>query len=136
MSYTKFLPISTHNHYNTYQSAYRPCLSTETALLKVVNDLFLSLNKDNMSILTLLDIYSAIDTVDHFIRVHRHRTDFGLIDTVLRLSSSYLIDRTQYVSLSDQCFAFAHVHSGVPQGSVHGPTLMYLYNKPLSTIID
>ena len=40
--------LNSHNLYNTCQSAYRPGHSTETALLKVVNDLFLSLNKGNI----------------------------------------------------------------------------------------
>ena len=63
--------LNTHNLYNTCQSAYRPGHSTETALLKVVNDLFLSLNKGNISVLTLLDSSSALGTIDHTILVHR-----------------------------------------------------------------
>ena len=47
--------LNSHNLYNTCQSAYRPGHSTDTALLKVVNDLFLSLNKGNISVLALLD---------------------------------------------------------------------------------
>ena len=47
--------------YNTCQSGYRPGHSTETALLKVVNDLFLSLNKGNISVLALLDLSSAFE---------------------------------------------------------------------------
>ena len=47
--------LNSHNLYNTCQSAYRPGHSTETALLKVVNDMFLSLNKGNISVLALLD---------------------------------------------------------------------------------
>ena len=57
---------------------------TETALLKVVNDLFLSLNKGNISVLALLDFSSAFDTIDHTILVHRLHTDFGFTDTVLQ----------------------------------------------------
>ena len=57
--------LNSHNLYNTCQSAYRPGHSTETALLKVVNDLFLSLNKGNISVLALLDFSSAFDTIDH-----------------------------------------------------------------------
>ena len=57
------------------QSAYRPGYSTETALLKVVNDLFLSLNKGNLSVLALLDFSSAFDTIDHPILVHHLNTD-------------------------------------------------------------
>ena len=75
--------LNSHNLYNTCQSAYRPGHSTETALLKVVNDLFLSLNKGNISVLALLDFSSAFDTIDHTILVHRLHTDFGFTDTVL-----------------------------------------------------
>ena len=69
--------LNSHNLCNTCQSAYRPSHSTETALLKVVNDLFLSLNKGNISVLALLDFSSAFDTIDHTILVHRLHTDFG-----------------------------------------------------------
>ena len=122
--------------HNTCQSACRPGHSTETALLKVVNDLFLSLNKGNISVLALLDISSAVDTIDHTILVHRLHTDFGFTDTVLQWFSSYLTDRTHYVSQSNHYSAFTHVHSGVPQGSVLGPMLFTMYIKPLSAIID
>ena len=105
--------LNSHNLYNTCQSAYRPGHSTETALLKVVNDLFLSLNKGNISVLALLDFSSAFDTIDHTILVHRLHTDFGFTDTVLQWFSSYLTDRTQYVSLCNHCSDFAPVHSGV-----------------------
>ena len=127
--------LNSHNIYNTCQSAYRPGHSTETALLKVANDLFLSLNKGNISVLALLDFSSAFDTIDHTILVHRLHTDFGFTDTVLQWFSSYLTDRTHYVSLSNHCSAFAPVHSGVPHGSVLGPILFTMYIKPLSAII-
>ena len=91
--------LNSHNLYNTCQSAYRPGHSTETALLKVVNDLFLSHNKGNISVLALLDFSSAFDTIDHTIPVHRLHTDFGFTDTVLQWFSSYLTDRTHYVYL-------------------------------------
>ena len=104
--------LNSHNLCNTCQSAYRPGHSTETALLKVVDDLFLSHNKGNISVLTLFDIYSAFDKIDHPILVHRLRTDFAFTDTVLQWLSSYLTDRTHYVSLSNHCSVFAPVHSG------------------------
>ena len=91
--------LNSHNLYNTCQSAYCPGHSTETTLLKVVNDLFLSPNKDNIPVLALLDISSAFDTIDHPIIVHRLHTEFGFTDAVLQLFSSYLTDRTYYVSI-------------------------------------
>ena len=48
----------------------------------------------------------------------------------------YLTDCTHYVSLSNHCSAFAHVHSGVPQGSVLGSILITMYIMTLSAIID
>ena len=128
--------LNSHILYNTCQLAYRPGHSTETALLKVVNDLFLSLNKGNISVLALLDFSSAFDTIDHTILVHHLHTDFGFTDTVLQWFSSYLTDCTHYVSLSNHCSAFTHVHSGVPHGSVLDPMLFTMYIKPLSAIID
>ena len=128
--------LNSHNLYNTCQSAYRPGHSTETTLLKVANDLFLSPNKGNISVLALLDFSSAFDTIDHPILVHRLHTDFGFTDAVLQWFSSYLTDRTHYVSLFNHCSVFAPVHSGVPWGSVLGPMLFAMYFKPLSAIID
>ena len=128
--------LNSHNLYNTCQSAYRPGHSTEPALLKVVDDLFLSLNKVNISVLSLLDFSSAFDTIDHPILVHRLHTDHVFTGTILQRFSSYLTDRTHYVSLCNHCSAFTPVHSGVPQASVLGPMLFTMYIKPLSAIID
>ena len=127
--------LNSHNLYNTCQSAYRPGHSTETALLKVANDLFLSLNKGNISVLSLLDFSSSFDTIDHPILVHRLHADFGFTDTVIQWFSSYLTDHN-YVSLSNHCSAYTPVHPGVPQCSVLGPILFTMYIKPLSAIID
>ena len=86
--------------------------------------------------LALLDFSSAFDTIDHPNHVHRLHTDYGFTDAVLQWSSSYLTDRTHYVSLSNHCSAFAPEHTGVHQGSVLGTMLFTMYIKPLSAIID
>ena len=128
--------LNTHNLHNTCRLAYRPGHCTETALLKVVNDLFLSLSNGNISVLALLDFSSAFDTIDRPILVHLLHTDFGFTDAVLQWFPSYLTDRTHYVSLSSHRAAFAPLQSGVPQGSVLGPTHFTMYIKQLSAIID
>ena len=48
-----------------FQSAYRRLHSTESALLKIQNDLLLSINQQETSALILLDFSAAFDTIDH-----------------------------------------------------------------------
>ena len=50
---------------NTDQSAYRKFHSTETALLKISNDLHSTMDKKEVASVTLLDLSVAFDTIDH-----------------------------------------------------------------------
>ncbi|XP_072028270.1 uncharacterized protein [Amphiura filiformis] len=54
-----------------YQSAYKTKHSTETALLKVKNDITLALDDDMAAFLIMLDLSAAFDTIDHDILLHR-----------------------------------------------------------------
>ena len=85
--------LNSHNLYNTCQSAYRPGHSTETALLKVANDQFLSLNNGNISVLALLDFSSAFDTIDYYILVHHLQIHNGFhpISLIVHTTSFHLI---------------------------------------------
>ena len=58
--------LVSNNLYPVAQSAYRRNHSTETALLKEINDILLNTNKQHVTILVLLaDLSAAFDTVDH-----------------------------------------------------------------------
>ncbi|WP_419588267.1 RNA-directed DNA polymerase, partial [Thiolapillus sp.] len=122
--------------FSPVQSAYRPNHSTETALVKIVNDLLLALDDGKVSVLTLLDLSAAFDTIDHNILLHRLEHAFGITGTALSWIRSYLSDRDQTVvvnGLKSEPFRLLY---GVPQGSVLGPVLFVFYTKPFDDIFD
>jgi len=61
-----------------HQSAYGRGHSTETALLKVINDLLLSADHGEVSALCLQDLLVAFETVDHQLLLARLRGRFGV----------------------------------------------------------
>ena len=74
-----------------FQSVYRKRYSTETALLKVHND----------TLLVLLDLSAAFDTIDHATLLLRLETSFGIEGKALGWFSSYLPNRSQRVVFGD-----------------------------------
>ena len=117
------------------QSAYRKGHSTETALLRVVNDILSNMNKQHVSILVLLDLSAAFDTVDHAILLRRLETSFGITDAALAWFSSYLSGRSQCVSVNGETSDCYPVPFGVPQGSCLGPLLFSAYASKLFEVI-
>lgn len=82
----------------------------------------------------LLDLSSAFDMMDHDIFLSRLEYDVGLKGTVLNWSRSYLKDRKCSVRFGSSVSSAAHLHWGVPQGSILAPTLFSLYMLPLGSI--
>ena len=131
-----FSHLTTHNLLSAHQSAYRPGHSTETVLLRIVNDLLNSLDQDKVSVLLLLDLSAAFDTVDHKILLTRLSQTFGITSTALNWFRSYLSERKQTVLVSGNRSSESVLDFGVPQGSVLGPVLFILYTTPLTPLID
>ena len=126
--------LESHSLLEPFQSAYRKYHSTETALLRVVNDLLQASDSGHVSILSLLDLSAAFDAIDHDILIRRLHTTFGCSGTVLDWFTSYLSFRTQSVLVGHASTPSA-LKCGVPQGSVLGPLLFTLYTQFLSTVI-
>uniref|UniRef100_A0A671UFM6 Reverse transcriptase domain-containing protein n=1 Tax=Sparus aurata TaxID=8175 RepID=A0A671UFM6_SPAAU len=124
------------NLFERFQSGFRSAHSTETALMRVTNDLLMTADAGSPSLLILLELSAAFDTVDHCILLNRLHHTIGLTDTALDWFHLYLTDRTEYVSIGGARSGTHTVTCGVPQGSVLGPTLFTLYMLPLGQIIS
>ena len=122
--------------FEKFQSGFRSAHSTETALVRVTNDLLMAADSGSPSILVLLDLSAAFDTIDHHILLNRLQHTFGLCDTALTWFTAYLFERTDYVSMAGSRSSTHTVTCGVPQGSVLGPILFTLYLLPLGQVIS
>ena len=89
--------MSNHNLHEPLQSAYNQFHSTETALIKVHIDIIWTMERKGVTILLLLDLSSAFDTIDHQVLITRLQDLIGVSDTALSWFTSYLSDRTQRV---------------------------------------
>ena len=95
------------------------------------------ISSDNgcISLLILLDLSAAFDTIDHSILLHRLEHMIGIKDSALAWLRSYLTGRYQFVHAHNEASCHTEVKYGVPQGSVLGPLLFSLYMLPLGSVI-
>ena len=128
--------LSLHELYPKLQSAYRKNHSTETALLKVTNDILVNMNSQRVSLLVLLDLSAAFDTIDHSILLNRLKYNVGVNGTALSWFASYLTNRKQRIHLNSSISEEFVLKYGVPQGSCLGPLLFIIYASEMFSIIE
>ena len=132
----KLMPhIAASQHFSPMQSAYRKLHSTETALLKIMDDLYRIVDRKKSAVLISLDLSAAFDTIDHAILTKRLEQRFGISGVALKWLENYLSGRSQYVKIGDEKSALLQCEYGVPQGSVLGPLLFTTYVSPISDVI-
>ena len=127
--------LNTHSLNDPLQSAYRKNHSTETATIKLCNDIISGMNSGKCTVLASLDLTAAFDTVDHDIFLHRLQNVYGICGIALKWFKSYLSNREYRVSINSSLSNPHSLTCGVPQGSVLGARMYIMYTKPLTSIM-
>ncbi|CAB4005023.1 Hypothetical predicted protein [Paramuricea clavata] len=95
-----------------------------------------AMDNKQLSIVTLLDMSKAFDSVDHNMLLQRI-LNLGVSSAVHKWFESYLTsDRWQYVRIGTTSSAPVALSYGIPQGSVLSPFLFNIYTDSVGKKVD
>ena len=117
-------------------SAYKDNHSTETLLLKIHSDIINNMDAQRVTLLVLLDLSAAFDTVNLNILSDIFRNHFNISGNVLSWFQSYLKDRDQRIIINNTISKSYNLKFGVPQGSCAGPVIFLGYLCSLYDILE
>lgn len=104
-------------------------------MVRMVNDILWDMEKQSVSALIAIDLSAAFDTVSHPILLNILENRFGMKDTVLKWTESYLSPRNFRVVINGHFSEQRDLPFGVPQGSLLGPFYYLAYASPLKDVV-
>ena len=102
-------------------------------MLRVTNDILRAIDDNSSTVLLLLDLSSAFDSVDHSILLSRLEHRFGIKDTALNWFRSYLTNRKQCVIIRESTSSSRNVQFGVPRDPSLAQSCMFYIPHLLET---
>ena len=124
--------LSYHDLHTPSQFGYKRHHSCETFLLKLIDDILVTVDSKLGVVILIIDLSAAFDTVDHSVLLNILQHKFHITGSALSWFKSYLSGRTQRVKIGDSLSVPLPILYGVPQGSILGPLLFNLYCSSLS----
>ena len=121
--------------FHPLQSGFRKSYSTETALIRLVDQLLFNLDNDKVTGLVFIDYKKAFDLIDHKLLLSKLRA-LGVGESSLLLFRDYLSGRRQFVNIDGYHSTQRALTLGVPQGSILGPILCLVFINDLPAALQ
>ena len=126
--------LEANNILSEHQYGFRHSRSCDTLLISLLHDLSLCYDAGIQTDLIFTDFAKAFDTVPHQYLLYKLEW-YGIRRNIKNWISSFLNNRTQHVILDGVSSPECSILSGVPQGTVLGPTLFSIYINDLPETI-
>ena len=117
------------NLIHSHRYGVRKRHSTEYAALHIVHYLNYEMDLRRTPTNIYLELSKAFDSLSHTILISKliHHDDYGICYEALKLRKSYLKNRKQYVQFYTCTSDIKSIRNGVPQGSLPGSLLFFIY---------